>query len=110
MAVKVNLDVVDFEKEIKRVEREIAQLANLEINERIEYATDTLRVVTPVDTGEAREGWENIKYKENDGYLAGEIVNEVEHIVYLNNGHSQQAPRYFIEQVLVTVGVLTPDE
>ena len=53
---------------------------------------------------------ENIKYKENDGYLAGEIVNEVEHIVYLNNGHSQQAPRYFIEQVLVTVGVLTPDE
>jgi hypothetical protein len=49
---------------------------------------------TPVDTGEARDGW----YLDKDG----NIVNEVEHIEALNDGHSKQAPEYFIEKTLLT--------
>ena len=51
-----------------------------------------LRDATPVDTGEARDGWVVTK--------RGEILNRVDHIVYLNQGHSPQAPAHFIEKTL----------
>jgi len=103
----VSLDVVNFKKEMERVKREVQAQADLEIKGRIEYATETLKIVTPVDTGKARSGWKNEIYK--NSYLAGKIFNDVEYIDVLNRGHSKQAPRYFIEQVLITIGVLTPN-
>lgn len=105
---KISLEIVNFEKEMKRVEAEVERLGSLEIDKRIDYATETLKQVTPVDTGEARSGWYNVK-KDGPFNEAGRIINEVEHIVYLNNGHSRQAPKYFIEQVLTKIGILTPD-
>ena len=58
---------------------------------------------TPVDTGEARSGW---KYrKTNKGF---EIYNDVEHIVALNDGHSQQAPANFVEHTLMQHGKVMP--
>lgn len=104
----VSLEVVNFRQEMKRIEQEVLALSNAEIDVKIDYATEQLRRVTPVDTGEARSGWSNQKFKELDGTSAGVIQNPVEHIVYLNNGHSKQAPQYFIEQVLLTVGLITP--
>lgn len=106
--VKVSLEIVNFKEEMKRVEAEVKRLGSIEISKKIDYATDTLRQVTPVDTGEARSGWRNVK-KKGIANEEGRIINEVEHIVPLNNGHSQQAPRYFIEQVLTKIGILTPD-
>jgi hypothetical protein len=51
-----------------------------------------LKQATPVDTGEAQAGW----------YVEGKTIkNDVEHIIPLNNGHSQQAPKHFIEQTLL---------
>lgn len=38
---------------------------------------------TPVDTGQARRGW---RRKGKD------VLNNVEHITYLEDGHSKQAP------------------
>jgi hypothetical protein len=35
------------------------------------------------------------------------LINEVDHIGPLNNGHSKQAPKLFIEQVLSTIGLIT---
>jgi len=103
MAELLSLDVVNFKQELARIEKEAIELANSDIELQAEYATNQLRVVTPVDTGEARSGWELEKYGNN---LT--IVNDVEHVVYLNNGHSKQAPKYFIEQVLQTIGLITP--
>lgn len=103
----VSLEVVNFRQEMERIEQEVLALSNKEIEIKIDYATEQLRRVTPVDTGEARSGWSNQKSKELDGSSSGVIKNPVEHIVYLNNGHSQQAPQYFIEQVLLTVGLIT---
>lgn len=99
----VSLDIVNFKEELKRIEKEAIDIAQEDIKTQAKYATEQLRVVTPVDTGEARSGW---VLKDKQELL---IVNEVEHIVYLNNGHSKQAPRYFIEQVLATIGLLTPN-
>jgi hypothetical protein len=108
MATKISLEIVNFKQELARVEREVEQLANKDIKSKVNFAVDTLKVVTPVDTGEARAGWENKTYMAPDGYLDGTILNDVDHIVELNKGSSKQAPKYFIEQVLVKVGVLTP--
>ncbi|MDB4378618.1 hypothetical protein N9Z41_02490 [bacterium] len=109
MANEITFDVADFQKEMKRVDQEVKRLSDMELEERVDYAVDTLRIVTPIDTGEARSGWKSKKYKDSYGFIGGSILNEVEHIVYLNNGHSKQAPRYFIEQVLTKIGILTPE-
>jgi len=106
MTNKLSLEIVNFKRELDRVEREVKQQANLEIGERVQFATETLKIVTPVDTGEARLGWENNTFIALDGYLDGAINNDVEHIVYLNRGSSKQAPSYFIEQVLTKIGVI----
>lgn len=109
MADVISIDIVDFKKEMKRVEEEMARLGSLEIDKRIDYATTTLRTVTPVDTGKARSGWKNTKKYDNYGFTEGAIINDVEYIDILNNGHSKQAPKYFIEQVLMKIGILTPE-
>jgi len=107
---KLSLDIVDFKKEMKRVEKEVIKLGKMDIIERIDYATETLKVVTPVDTGKARSGWRNEKYDLNSNSDdVGAIINEVEYIGVLNKGHSRQAPKYFIEQVLSRIGILTPN-
>jgi hypothetical protein len=108
MSSKISLEIVNFKQELARVEREVQQLANVDIKKKVTFAVETLKVVTPVDTGEARSGWEDRTYMGLDGYLDGTILNRVEHVEYLNRGHSQQAPSFFIEQVLIKVGVLTP--
>jgi len=104
------MEVVNFKEELKRIEREVFELGKLEIHDQIDYATEQLKIVTPVDTGEARRGWKNKKYTSIlTGAQAGLITNEVEHIEYLNQGSSKQAPKYFIEQTLIKIGVLTSD-
>jgi hypothetical protein len=106
----VSLEVVNFKQEMDRIEKEFKALANKDIEALIKYGTNQLKIVTPVDTGEARLGWfEEIERNRYSGFSGGYIINEVEHITALNQGHSQQAPRYFIEQVLTTVGVITPN-
>lgn len=107
--IKVDLEIRNFKEELKRVRREVTTLANYEIKDKIDYATDTLRLVTPVDTGEAREGWSSTKNTDRFGFTGGTLKNPVEHISYLNEGSSKQAPKYFIEQVLLTIGLLTPN-
>lgn len=104
----ISLEVINFDKELKRIEEEVKLLADLEIAARVEYATEQLKIVTPVDTGKARSGWFNERYIELDGSFSHSIINDVEYISILNKGHSKQAPRYFIEQVLIKIGIITP--
>jgi hypothetical protein len=108
MSVKVSFEIVNFEKELKRVEREVKSIANNNIAKKIDFATDTLRIVTPVDTGKARSGWKSRKYFNKNKFSEGSIINDVEYISILNNGHSRQAPKFFIEQVLTKIGILIP--
>ena len=102
----ITLDVVDFQKEMKRIEAEVSQLALKDIHSKIDYAEAQLQIVTPVDTGVARKGWYTKKSRTLFNGQVGEINNDVEYISFLNNGHSKQAPKYFIEQVLVRVDLI----
>ena len=52
---------------------------------------DSLKLATPVDTGNARDGWHR------EGTT---IVNDVPYITELNRGSSKQAPFHFVEKVL----------
>jgi hypothetical protein len=110
MPNKISLEVVNFKQELNRIQNEVNNLANINIHKRIDYATNQLAIVTPVDTGEARRGWKNekITFSKNSA-LSGIIKNDVDYIEQLNKGSSKQAPKYFIEQVLSTIGILTPN-
>lgn len=55
-----------------------------------------LVMVTPVDTGRARNGWQ----LSADGNGGMTVENQVPYIEALNTGHSKQAPAGFIEQVI----------
>lgn len=51
---------------------------------------------TPIDTGNARGGW-HINLMKNGNY---QVANDVEYVQYLEDGHSQQAPRGFQNQAI----------
>ena len=61
---------------------------------------DQLKGATPVDTGEARDGW----HREGR-----DIVNNVDHIDALNSGSSQQAPSHFVEQTILKNADVLPN-
>lgn len=64
-------------------------------------AISKLKDATPVDTGRARDGWKLDK--------VGNIINDVEYIDDLNNGHSDQAPSHFIEKTLLALPEVKPN-
>lgn len=77
-----------FKKEVaKEVEKVKKDLVN------------RLRSATPVDTGEARDGWR----VEGDA-----IVNGVGHISNLNEGSSKQAPSFFVESTVLSHPAVKP--
>ena len=105
----ISLEVVNYEREMQRIEEELVNLGNIEIKALIDYGTTQLKMVTPVDTGLARKSWDNrVNLTRRGKFLSGTIFNDVEYIDILNQGHSQQAPSYFIEQTLSKIGLITP--
>jgi hypothetical protein len=80
--------------------KDLSKLIELAKDKIVDKAIEALKEATPVDTGEARDGWQ----RDN----AGNIVNDVEHVIPLNNGSSEQAPAYFIEKTLLSQVGITP--
>lgn len=77
---------------LNSIKREFNRKVETEVVKIIDKAVVALAEATPVDTGEARDGWRR------EGLT---IVNDVEHIVQLNEGSSKQAPTHFIEETLL---------
>ena len=75
MSNGVSFEIVNFEKEMRRVREEVKSLANDDIADQISYAKNTLKIVTPVDTGKARSGWKSKTYTGFDGYTEGILSN-----------------------------------
>jgi len=86
--IKGNL-AAEFEAAIKKLE-----------SKKINKTIEALKEATPIDTGEAREGWRK------EGKT---IVNDVEHLEALNSGSSRQAPSHFIERTLLGQAGLRPN-
>lgn len=77
---------------LRELEIKVAKQKDIALHKEIEKTLEELKAATPVDTGEARDGW----------YSTGHsIENDVEHINILNEGSSKQAPAHFIEQTII---------
>lgn len=94
MPIKIKLGgLIDVNSVLKAQEAELLEKKKQEMREALVAAT-------PVDTGEARDGWVVTETG---------IENNVDHISLLNKGSSQQAPAHFIEQAVLSVEGIRPD-
>lgn len=73
---------------------------NEEFAQRVLQAVQALKTATPKDTGRASKAWSSTLTSSE----VATIVNNTPYIGILNDGHSQQAPAYFVEQVLHRLG------
>lgn len=96
--MKFKFDVSDITRNIK-VDDVLTKKQVTELTAKTTLdAHRELVLATPVDTGQARQGWEATTPTE-EGQV-GIVENNVEHIVYLNDGHSKQAPTGFVEAIV----------
>lgn len=82
--------------------RQVVKSASFAVERRIKQEM-------PVDMGRARASWghgsdESI-YIVEDGGLSITQGSNVEYIIYLNNGHSKQAPAGFIDRAELAGGI-----
>lgn len=87
------LKIKGIDKEIAKLKREVDAKRKTILIEELSKVLIQLKANTPVDTGEARDGW----FIDDDS-----IKNDVPHIVNLNKGSSKQAPSFFIEKTILS--------
>lgn len=109
----MGIRVIGITSSINKINSDIDKAIETELRKRALSALSDVKVMTPVDTGIARNSW-YIGYTEQfidakktptsvqilqpkDKPTKIVVTNGVEYIEFLNNGHSQQAPTKFIE-------------
>ena len=87
---------IRFDCDINAIAKDLGVLVEDVVSKIAFDGLGELQATTPVDTGRAKSGWgvERIEPKH------ARIVNNVEYIVRLNEGHSKQAPAMFVELAL----------
>ena len=92
----ITFDFSGIERNLANQLKASQQLA-LDKAAKIAFDIDAgLKVETPVDTNEARSGWQ----LDLSNPSVPTITNNVAHIAALNDGHSNQAPAGFVEAVV----------
>ena len=110
----MTITVINLRSSMINLQRDIDKEIEKQLRAKSLKAFADVKLMTPVDTGQARNSW-YIGYTERyfDGELGSTsnisiltpkdkpqeiiITNGVTYIQFLNNGHSQQAPMKFIE-------------
>ena len=110
----MSITVINLRSSMINLQRDIDKEIEKQLRAKSLKAFADVKLMTPVDTGQARNSW-YIGYTEK--YFDGEVgstsnitilapkdkpqeiivTNGVTYIQFLNNGHSQQAPIKFIE-------------
>ena len=110
----MTITVINLRSSMINLQRDIDKEIEKQLRAKSLKAFADVKLMTPVDTGQARNSW-YIGYTEK--YFNGEVgstsnitilapkdkpqeiivTNGVTYIQFLNNGHSQQAPIKFIE-------------
>ena len=110
----MTITVINLRSSMINLQRDIDKEVEKQLRAKSLKAFADVKLMTPVDTGQARNSW-YIGYTEK--YFNGEVgstsnitilapkdkpqeiivTNGVTYIQFLNNGHSQQAPIKFIE-------------
>ena len=110
----MTITVINLRSSMATLQEDIDKEVEKQLRAKALKAFADVKLMTPVDTGQARNSW-YIGYTER--YFDGEVgstsnisiltpkdkpqeiivTNGVTYIQFLNNGHSQQAPMKFIE-------------
>ena len=110
----MTITVINLKSSIDNLQKDFNKEVEKQLRAKSLKAFADVKLMTPVDTGQARNSW-YIGYIER--YFDGEVgstsnisilspkdkpqeiivTNGVTYIQFLNNGHSQQAPIKFIE-------------
>jgi len=110
----MTITVINLKSSIDSLQRDVDKEIEKQLRAKSLKAFADVKLMTPVDTGQARNSW-YIGYTEK--YFNGEVgstsnitilapkdkpqeiivTNGVTYIQFLNNGHSRQAPIKFIE-------------
>ena len=110
----MSITVINLKSSINNLQKDIDSEIEKQLRAKSLKAFADVKLMTPVDTGQARNSW-YIGYTEKyfDGGVGSTsnitilapkdkpqeiiVTNGVTYIQFLNNGHSQQAPMKFIE-------------
>ena len=98
MSISLTVD----DKAISAMTKDFEEEALILFEKAVIQAYLDLREATPVDTGRAKDGWKRTRPLSVDDVAY--ITNKVPYIGVLNDGHSKQAPQYFVEQTLLRLG------
>ena len=110
----MTITVINLRSSMINLQKDVDKEIEKQLRAKSLKAFADVKLMTPVDTGQARNSW-YIGYTEK--YFNGEVgstsnitilapkdkpqeiivTNGVTYIQFLNNGHSQQAPMKFIE-------------
>lgn len=91
----IRIDLSDLTANLN-LEAELNEIVVEEVTKKLALDLQAgLILATPVDTGQARNGWQI----EDAGELTV-VQNMVPYIGVLNDGHSKQAPAGFVENVI----------
>ena len=108
----MTITVINLKGAVSQLNKDVDKEIEQQLRAKSLKAFADVKLMTPVDTGQARNSW-YIGYTER--YLGGEptsnitiltpkdkpqeiiVTNGVTYIQFLNNGHSKQAPTKFIE-------------
>ena len=114
----MSITVVNLRSSIDNLKKDTDKVIEQELRAKSLRAFADVKLMTPVDTGQARSSW-YIGYTEK--YYGGKsggvsnisilrpknkpeeiiVTNGVTYIQFLNNGHSRQAPTKFIESAFL---------
>lgn len=95
----MQLKMLNIKATFKELDRKKKEVVRNYHRGQVAKLVAELKKETPVDTGEARDGW--VSQETPNGAI---VENNVEHIAHLNAGSSQQAPSHFVEKVALKYG------
>ncbi|HSG69108.1 MAG TPA: hypothetical protein VLA12_01765 [Planctomycetaceae bacterium] len=107
--LELNVDTRNLQRELLVLRRRKLPRFRTSLIQRVmEQAVDATRDRTPVETGEARDGWDqsNIESIEQSEMSERKLTNRVEHVIYLEYGTRRMEPREMVRRSLAEAAQL----
>jgi hypothetical protein len=93
------ITITGIEETFNALKAQLKKEETLALEKESFRLVNNLKNATPVDTGMARDSW-----RRNNRSDVVEVINDIEYIEALNEGHSKQAPSHFIESEALKIG------
>lgn len=87
------IKVTNIKATLADIKKDFDKIVQKSLENKAENIINVLKENTPIDTGEARDGWK---------FVNKTIINNVDHIAFLNQGSSAQAGSNFIEKTVLS--------